>query len=77
MNTTLNTISILAAIDLLLIKYHIIPIISGIVTVPEDKSNPPICHTYQLLCTITLLLNINKPAPLFVGLVDAAKKHRG
>ena len=33
------------------------------VTVPDDKSKLPILHTYQLLCTITLLLSMNNPAP--------------
>ena len=62
-NIILRVIIILAIIDLLLKKYQIIPIIKGIVIVPDDRSKLPNLHIYHPLETITLLLNINKPAP--------------
>ena len=46
MKITLSVIKILGAMDFELKKYQIIPIISGIVTVPEDKSKLPIRHVY-------------------------------
>ena len=59
----LKVIITLAIIDLLLKKYQIIPIINGIVIVPDDKLKFPKLHTYHPLETTTLLLNMNKPEP--------------